>query len=218
MNSFPLQSTLIDAVVGFANETLQNPDNVKKHFSGQWAPDSMPILKECRNLQTEVRGWLLDVTQGFTGHVLAVHGLGTTGFPSRSDVTRPSKPTSGFPGLGVGDSDEDKLDNGIRLTGQISLNPKSGDNAFDYQIVWAWHVSEASLRAICGLAVASIYEAKLQAKVRECASSACANVFIDTKSRGKPRIYCFSKKCHDDRNNQAVKDCRKNPKGKKAKK
>ena len=225
MDSFPLQNTLIDAVVGFVNETLQNHDDVKKHFRNEWAPDSLPLLKECRNLQTEVRGWLLDIKQGFTNHVLAVHGLGTTGFPSRSDVTRPSEPTSGSPGLAsgwpglfVGSSDEDKLDHEIRLTGQISMNPKSGDNSFDYQLVWAWKVSEASLRAICGLAVASICEKKLQTKVLECDSEACPNVFIDTKSRGKSRKYCFSKKCFDDRNNQSVKDSRKKNKGKKAKK
>ena len=218
MDPFPLQDALIDAVIGFVNDTLQSPDDVKKHFRNEWTPESLPRLKECRSLQTEVRGWLLDARQGLTGHVLAVHGLGSTGYPSRSDVTRPSEPTAGLPGLSTGwpglfegSSDEDELDNGIRMTGQISLTPKSGDNAFDYQIVWDWKISKASLRAICGLAVASICEANLAGKIWECARDECTNVFIDSQSRGIAREYCHSKKCADERNNAAVKKSRKNP-------
>ena len=224
MNAFPLQDELIDAVIGFVNDTLKSRDDVKKHFKNEWTPGSLPRLKECRSLQAEVRGWLLDARQGLTGHVLAVHGIGSAGYPGRSDVTRPSEPTSGSPGLSSGwpglfegSSDEDNLDNGIQLNVRISLTPKSGDNAFDYQIVWDWKVSEASLRAICGLAVASICEKNLQTKVLECDSGVCPNVFIDAKSRGRSRKYCFSTKCFDDRNNQSVKDSRKKNKEKKTK-
>ena len=181
MDVFPLQDQLIDAVIGFANAKIRQPDQVHDYFTGRWQPESLPKLPTCRRIQRDVRQWLLDRDPGF---VLALEGFS-------------SGPV-------------EKVDKGIRLTGAIhsAFDFNSESREAHVYLTWQWSVSDASLRAICGLAVATIYQQKLRKRLGLCERAECDNIFIDTTSRGTPRQYCKTDECERARNRERVKDSR----------
>ena len=185
LNIFPLQSELIDAVIGFANAKLREPADIKKYFKDTWQPDSLPKdMRTYMKLQNTVRNWLLGAKYGDSDHVLALHGIGSHGWPN-------------------------VVDKGIELQGKIYLEtatPASGPND---KIVWDWRISRASLRSICGLAVATICQEGWHLNVHECKRGGCENIFIDRHSRGKPRLYCQSTECANKRNSEAVRKSQK---------
>ncbi len=185
MNIFPLQSELIEAVVGFINADLREPKDVQQYFNGTWQPDKLPTLRTCRELQKEVRQWLLEAKLGSADHMPALYGYGSIWWQ--------------------------QVDQGIQLEGKIYLEIAPQEDLNKNPIAWSWQVSNASLRSICGLAVATTCQEGLHHKVHECKRDRCENIFIDRHSRGKPRLYCQSTECANKRNSAAVKKSRKNP-------
>lgn len=182
MDNFPLQEELIDAVVGFANSKIKRPEQVFEHFTGTWQPESLPKLRTCRRIQQEVRNWMLDKDVSF---VLALEGYS-------------------WGPLG-------QVDKGIRLVGEVhtAFDVDKESREADLYLTWRWSVSHASLRAICGLAVATIFQRKLHRRLGLCERVECNNIFIDLTSRGTPRKYCKTDKCERARNREAVKKSRK---------
>ena len=176
MDDFPLQDELIDAVIQFANAKLKKGDQVLDYFCSSWRPDSIPRLRTCRKIQTETRRWLT-VPNEDSGFLLALLG---------SDF-------------------KERVDAGIRLGGQVAFRlDKLDDVNSRVKVIASWHVEKASLRSICGLAVATIHDAGLSKRIRVCDHKECANIFIDDRSRGKPRIYCKTEECASQRNRERV--------------
>ena len=113
----------------------------------------------------------------------------------------------------------EQVDKGIRLTGEIHtvLEVDSESHEVDVYLRCDWSVSDVSLRAICGLAVATIYQRKLRKRLGLCERVECNNIFIDTGSRGTPRKYCKTAECERARNRDGVKASRARMRKKKVK-
>ncbi len=186
MDDFPLQKELVDAVIGFANAKLDMPSQVNDFFNGRWNPKSIPLLSTCRKIQREVRGWLIDLNGMFIG---ALDGWGPAGWAPLSD-------------------------RGIELKARVFHSWKLDGNKVEHTVGMEWSVAKASLRAICGLAVATLYQQDLHSRLGLCARDGCENIFIDIASRGIPRKYCKTKKCEAQLNRDRVRLSR-NPKERK---
>ena len=190
MNVFPLQSELIDAVIAFANADLDALAKVRRYFNGIWKPDNIPSLSTCRTIQADVRSWLM-FAAGFNDQ-------------DCFDAMR---------GLEWGYSGSFKrLDSGIELKGWLSVEKIPVLGGHEEKIVWKWRVVNASLRAICGLAVGTIIQEGLHQRVVECQRDGCGNIFLDRSSRGTARKYCKSAECDVILNRQAVARSRKRKK------
>ena len=183
MNVFPLQKELVEAVVGFINAELRERNDVYQYFNGTWHPEKLPPLKICRELQKEVRQWLLEAKLGSGDHISAIYGYGPVWWH--------------------------RADQGIQLEGKIYLGGAPQGHTNENPIVWSWQVSKASLRSICGLAVATICQERLHHKVHECEQDECRNIFIDRHSRGISRKYCKATDCANKRNSEAVRKSQK---------
>lgn len=186
MDRFPLQIELIDAFVGFANATLKSPEDVLRYFNETWTPTSLPKLRACRKIQSDVRSWFpVSAGQIFNaGFAMAIYGIADSG----TEIGK-------------------VVDPGIRLAGQATYNPKidlKTGIVSEHVIEWRWDVTDASLRAICGLAAATIYQEDLHKRVGFCARAGCGNMFIDRASRGIRRIYCKTRECELIRNRERV--------------
>lgn len=92
-----------------------------------------------------------------------------------------------------------RIERGIRFEGR--LNGVKGHRG-KIEIQWKWWVSEASLRAICGLAVATIEQLGLRDRLAVCARPGCGLYFIDRESRGVPRKYCKTEACEQALNRE----------------
>ena len=195
MDIFPLQNELIDAVIGFANDKLREPKDVERHFNGTWKPYNLPTLRTCRKLQKDVRQWLLEAKLGSADHLLALYGI---------ELTKDSTPKA-------------RKYSAIKLKGEIYIEPASSGHDLRNQIAWSWRISEASLRSICGLAVATVHQEGLRHNVHECQRDECGNLFIDRCSRGVPRLYCKTEDCDKARNLHAVRESTKKARKKKMK-
>ena len=186
MADLPLQKELIDAVIEFANATLEQGDQVLAYFCGRWQLDSTPTLRTCRTIQAETRRWL-SLPNEDSGFLLAL----------------------------LGRDFRERVDAGVQLNGQVYFRlEKLDDVQSRVKVTWNWWAKKASLRTICGLAVATIHDAGLSKHVHLCAHDACDNIFIDDKSRGTPREYCKIKKCLDRRNRESTAATRRDPKRK----
>ena len=185
MDVFPLRNELVEAVVGFINAELRKAKDVDQYFNGTWHPDKLPTLRICKELQKEVRQWLLEAKLGSGDHISAIYGYGPVWWH--------------------------RADQGIQLEGKIYLGGAPQGHTKKNPIVWSWHVSNASLRSICGLAVATICQKELHHKMHECERDECRNIFIDRHSRGISRKYCKTTECNNKRNLAAVKKSRKKP-------
>ncbi len=195
MNIFPLQNELIDAVIGFANAKLREPKDVEQYFNGAWRPGKLPDLRACRKLQGEVRRWLLEVKLGSGDYLPPLYGI---------ELSKDSARKEGQPA--------------IKLKGYIYIEPAEPGADQRHKIAWRWEVSEASLRSICGLAVATVVQEGHRHHVHECERDECENLFIDRHSRGIPRRYCKTADCDNARNRQAVKKSNERTKKKAGKK
>lgn len=171
MKSFPLQDDLIDGVVAFANVQLETSEQAGGYFKCHWKRGSLPDVKQCRRIQTEVRKWL----SGLDSELPAVNAM----------IGGPNK----------------KAEHGVRLIGALGYEARPGHR----QITWDWWITDTSLRAICGLAVVSIFNAGLTDKVGRCARDGCENYFIDRKSRGIIRRYCKTDACEKAVNRDRVR-------------
>lgn len=186
MSEFPLQEQLIDSVLRFASATLQDPSQISAFFDGVWRPDALPKLRRCRAIQAEVRSW---IDNPESPDQMAVSGM-----------------------LGVNALSDEK-DRGIRLAGGLGFRRTVVDAEalkIESRITWTWWITDATLLAICGLAVCTIWQSNLQHKVGLCRRKNCPNYFVDRDSRGKSRIYCKSQECEKILNKQRVKASRKN--------
>ena len=186
MNDFPLQEELIDAVIGFANAKIDRPSQVTGFFGRTWNPTSIPQLSTCRKIQREVRGWLIDLNGMF---IPALEGWGPAGWAPNSD-------------------------RGIELKCMVFHSWELDGNKVDHTIKWEWSVAEASLRVICGLAVATLYQQDLHSRLGLCAREGCENIFIDYVSRGIPRKHCGTEECEMALNRARVKASRAAPRRK----
>ena len=190
MSVIPLQSELINSVLAFANADLDDPDKVRRYFNGAWAPHKIPSLRTCRTIQADARSWLL-FAAGFDerGSYDAMRGLEDSY-----------------------DGSFKRLDPGIELKGWPSVEKIPVLGGHEEKIVWKWRVVNASLRAVCGLAVGIIIQEGLHLWVVECQRDGCGNIFLDRSSRGTPRKYCKSAECDAIVNRQAVARSRKRKK------
>jgi len=187
MDAFPLQKNLIDAVIGFANADLNPPDNVRRYFSETWEPDQIPKLRTCRIIQADVRLGLM-VAAGFPANRECHDAMRGLEWNFDDTFTR--------------------IDPGIRLEGHLSVEKTAVLGGYEEQIVWKWRVTNASLRAICGLAVGTIIQEGLHRKIGLCEREGCSNLFLDRNSRGIPRKYCKTDECEKKLNRQRVSDSR----------
>ena len=189
MSPFPLQNELINAVVAFANAESLDEQHIRRHFKNTWTPDKIPQLRTLIEIQQEVREWLFKaryLPDGDVEHGFALHGLRIELGP---EVVR--------------------VDPGILLEGKISIDQVPILGGFKEQIVWTWKVKQASLRAICGLAMATICQEGLHKRIGECAREGCGNIFLDQSSRGNKRKYCKSAECDAKLNQMRVEQSRK---------
>ena len=191
MSAFPLQSELIDAVIGFANADLDDPTQISCYFNGTWQPDSIPKLRTCRSIQGDVRLELMATAAGFNhdDSYLAMRGYEDN---YDGSVTR--------------------VDPGIRFEGYLTVDKKMVLGGHEEKIVFEWRVSKASLRAICGLAVQIIKQEGLDRRFGECDREGCENIFLDRSSRGIRRKYCKSTECEKILNRERVKESRQKAK------
>lgn len=191
MGAFPLQNELINAVVSFANADLDDPAKVvRRYFDGAWMPCKIPSPETCHTIQADVRLWLM-TADGFNNRDCydAMRGL-----------------EWGF------DKSFKRLDSGIELKGWLSVEKVPVLGGHEEKIVWKWRAVNASLRAICGLAVGTIIQEGLHQKVITCQRDGCSNIVLDRSSRGTARKYCKSAECDVILNRQAVARSRKRKK------
>jgi hypothetical protein len=191
MAAFPLQEELIDAVIEFANTKLTDARVIRQIFAKTWKPDSVPSLATCRKIQSEVRVWLAGESQ-----LLAI------------DAFAGGSRLSG---------------SGIELVGRLGYQSETTfDESDPYPkpvarrawITWRWRIKSASLRAVCGLAVATIEQAQGEGKigpVAVCARAGCGRYFVDRSSRGIAREYCKTTECEKARNRERVSRSRGKP-------
>ena len=175
MSTFPLQTGLIDAVIDFANAPLVSPDEIRTIFKGTWRPNPFPALRTARSNQRELREWLSNIVAG-TGEV--------EGFA--------------WAMMGLQSVPADK-DSGIPFEGWFGFRMERDGKKVRYSVTWNWWITKAPLLAICGLGVASIYQAELQHRVGQCNWHDCDRFFIDRESRGKPQRFCCADHGNADR-------------------
>ena len=178
MAVFPVQDDLIDAVLGFANAKLTDPEQVHEFFADRWRRVSIPTLRTCRKIQGEVRDWL-DSPEG-TGLSAAWALMGF-------DLTDNKK----------------RIDSGIALGGSVLFRNRLVDKETketEFHVLWDWWIDDATLRALCGLAVCTIWQANLKGRIGYCERAECDNYFIDRRSRGERRRYCGTEECNRARN------------------
>ena len=187
MDAFPLQSKLIDAVIGFANADRYDRAQISSYFNGTWEPYPIPTLEPCREIQTDVRKWLL-FAAGFNDRDCHLAMLGLE---------------DNFKGTFK------RIDSGIRLEGYLLVEKTPVIGGHEERIVWKWRVKNASLRAICGLAVSIIIQEGLHWRIGMCDRENCLNIFLDRSSRGIRRKYCKSTECEKILNRERVKESRK---------
>jgi len=187
VSAFPLQSELIDGVIGFANAHLSNPSQISSYFNETWKPDQVPKLRTCRTIQNDVRLWLMTAV-GFDhdDSYLAMRGYEDN---YDGSLTR--------------------VDPGIRFEGHLAVKKTPVLGGHQEQIEFKWRVSRASLRAICGLAVQIIIQEGLHRRIGVCDREGCLSIFLDRSSRGIPRKYCKSAECEKILNRERVKESRK---------
>ncbi len=187
MAIFPLQNSLIDAVIRFANAPLDDADEILDLFEGTWRPDSPPSLRVCRSVQREVLEWLATLAD------------------RKGDVEAVIASILGYR------KNMERVDSGIRFAGNLGYRiVKDGrGRKARHEVTWHWRVSAASLRAICGLAVASIYQADLHDRVGQCEWAKCNRYFVDRKSRGSPRQFCPDRGCDNAARQQRWRDAQK---------
>ena len=185
MPSFPLQEQLIDDVVSFANSPISHPNDLRRIFEGSWSIESDLSLGHIRRVKSEVRKWLSAIISG---------DLGLTDAPFIDSIFD------------------------IRFEGRLGysvryLDPRDRDvrtvEDFEHRVKWNWQISEAPLRAVCSLAIASIFEAGFASRVGVCGFESCNRFFVAKRSRGKPREYCFNESCENRRNAARQKEYRK---------
>lgn len=169
---FPLQDELIDAVIAFANADLQSARQAAAFYSGMWTPSSLPSLSECRSIQDEVRSWL-------------------------RPLDKPAKMMRAVEAMMIyrGKTDGVQLVGALGFSATQDAEPHEPKSRMRYEVTWNWWVRSASLRAVCGLAVASVYQAGLREFVGLCARDGCGIYFVDRKSRGNRRKYCKTDHC-----------------------
>ena len=187
MDAFPLQSELIDGVIGFANADLSNRTQISSYFNGTLKPDQIPILKTRRTIQADVRLWLMTAS----------------GFDNRESYLAMRGVEDNY------DGSVKRVDLGIRFEGYLTVEETPVLGGYKEQIVFKWRVSKASLRAICGLAVQIIIQEGLHQRVGECERESCQNIYLDRTSRGIRRKYCKSAECGKILNRERVKESRK---------
>ncbi len=174
MAVFPVTDELIDAIVRFASAKLTDPKQVPEFFPKNWRPASVPALTTCRRIQKEVRDWL-DNPEG-TGSSAAWALIGY-------DLANNKK----------------KLDQGIAFAGALTFRKRLVDvetREVDFQVLSNWWVTDATLRALCGLAVCTVWQANLTDRIGFCERDQCDNYFVDRKSRGERRRYCGELECN----------------------
>ena len=90
----------------------------------------------------------------------------------------------------------------IRLEGNLGLFVSFDEphKNVHHRITWSWRIQKAPLASVCGLGIASIYQTGQNKRVRVCRFDQCDRYFIDARSRGKAREYCFSEQCTNQRN------------------
>jgi hypothetical protein len=164
-------SDLIDSVVDFANAKLSNPQQVADYFPDHWCPQEFPKLRTCRDIQRDVRAWLLNPKDAYNWL------------------------------MGSGSAFEVRLAASPRIRTAWSDDP-GRDMTTD--ISWNMYVQEGSLRGICTLGVIYLIADGFADKTHECAHDKCNNLFVDTKSRGKPRLFCRTVECDAVRNREYV--------------
>ena len=173
MAVLPVQDDLIDAVIRFASAKLMAHKQIPQFFPSSWRPTSVPTLKTCRKIQGEVRDWLKD--PGQAGQLAAWALIGR-------DLAGGKK----------------KVDPGIALSGAVLFRRRlvnADTNEMDLQVTFDWWVTDAPLRALCGLAVCTIWQTNLKDRVGFCERDECGNYFIDRRSRGERRRYCGTEEC-----------------------
>ena len=180
MDLYELEESLVDAVINFANKKLKHPDNVAEAFGDLWPMLLLPRLRTCRDVQRETREWLSTLEVG-------------TGF---------EKTVAAMLGRRINDEKEnmERVDSGIRYGGSPGFRIFKDGKKVRREITRDLHISQASLRAICGYSVASIYQAGLQDRVGLCERDGCDNLFIDRVSRGTRRRHCLGDECERARN------------------
>ena len=97
---------------------------------------------------------------------------------------------------------------GIRLTGTWGFQAARDDDVnadVKYEVTWDWHVaSDVTLRAICGLAVVTAFQAGFRDWIGLCAREGCSTYFVDRDSRGIRRKYCKTEECEKALNRERV--------------
>ena len=188
MAIFPVQNELIDAIVKFASAKLTDLGQVREIFPKDRRPDSVPSLQTCQKIQKEVRDWLDLPDQSGMSAAWALIGRNL-------------------------DANKEMVDPGISLGGAIGFQRRLVDKTSNekvFHITWDWWITSASLRAVCGLAVGSIWQAELQDRVGYCERDGCGNYFIDRRSRGQRRQYCGERECNKARSRERTAASRAN--------
>jgi predicted RNA-binding Zn ribbon-like protein len=98
----------------------------------------------------------------------------------------------------------DAMVRGVRLVGALGFQGKNTGKRVEYRVLWQWWIQDATLQAVCGLAIASIYHAGLQRHVGVCARKGCGTYFVDRNSRGIRRKYCQTTECQKALNRARV--------------
>ena len=174
MAVFPVQDDLIHAVVGFASAKLTDSKQVHEFFTGRYRRVSVPTLKTCRKIQREVRNWFDDPEGAGLSAAWALIGY---------DLADNKK----------------RLDPGIVIGGTILFQNRLVDaetKETEFHVLSEWWIDDATLRAVCGFAVCTIWQADLMDRVGFCERDECNNYFIDRRSRGEPRRFCGEQECN----------------------
>ena len=188
MAVFPVQDELIDAIVRFASTKLTDPKQVKQFFPGRYRRVSVPTLRTCRKIQGEVRDWLDDPEGAGLSAAWALIGYDLADEKKRLD-----------PGIALG---------GTFLYQNRLVDTKTKETEF--QVLLDWWIDVATLRAVCGLAVCTIWQANLQDRIGYCERDGCNNYFIDRRSRGQRRQYCGERECNKARSRDRTAASRAN--------
>ncbi len=185
MAVFPVQDDLIDAVLGFASAKLTDPKQVHKFFADRWRRVSIPTtLRTCRKIQGEVRDWLDDPEGAGLSAAWALIGYDLTDNKKRLD-----------PGIAFGGTVLFRKRKKAKKGKKVDVTTKETE----FHVLWDWWIDDATLRALCGLAVCTIWQANLKDRIGYCERDGCDNYFIDRRSRGERRRYCGTEECNKAR-------------------